>query len=233
MGGAMLLAVIGYLLFTIFLGSLMSAGPRGPASEPSDAFKYLFMISSLVEALACAAAIVGYVFLMLGPNRRAVLGLGIATVSVAGTHLLLYMIFKLPAMFGRAGPMGEAITPGGVFGLWFAWLSVQLLFVGELILFWLLMRATALNGSDRANADGAFLNMLLAGIYGGVRLVGFIFLFICVAQFRDAFQGLRGEPSKAMVWISIVFLWLGAAAFIVYQIFATLRIWNTRVRART
>src|SRR5262249_13791010 len=144
------------------------------------------------------------------------------------------------------GPMfdlSRGFTTGAIFVDWFFWLIAQLLFVSQLIIFVLLLRSIALGAGDRRAAGACVLPLIFAGIYGGLRLIGFIFFFIAYKQFaglaaaaitgmpfgrEDAVRALL--PSPGVIWLSVVFLWLGAIAFILFVVFFIMRIWDIRTR---
>lgn len=211
MAGAFALHVIGYLLVTIPLVQLLSGS--FPGTDSGDTPRVLLLISTLVSLFATITAIVGYVFCMIGPNKRGSMGLSIAVLSIAVLEILLIMIFQLPGLFGqnflRIG------TNQSFFGTWLLYLLIQLLFGAEVILFPLVVRAFALSLKKKMHAKSAMVSLFLAGAYTGERLLTFIFWLVA--------NNIRSpDAGRVFGWIMVILLWLGIFAFIAFIIIYTI-----------
>jgi hypothetical protein len=111
-------------------------------------------------------------------------------------------------------------------------LLTQLLFAAELILFPLVMRAYALAGRRYTHVKTCAGLLSVAGAYAALRLLTWI-LYYATLRFRiSAIENYRGgrppEPPKALIWITIIFLWLGTFALVGYLIWYLLAIWKSR-----
>jgi hypothetical protein len=221
LAGAFALELIAYLLLSINLvRALVGSAPSGPGS--GNAFAILLRISLFIDLAASVTAGVGYVFCILGPRQRGGLGLAIAVTAVAGLRFLLVLIFKLPPFLGPLVQMGPGAGLGlGIFMFWFMLLLIQLLFAAELVLFAFYMRSLSLLQKDKWNANGSTFVAMLGCVYGGERLLTFIFFYLVLNAFPR-------EPSKAMVWITLILLWIGAFLFGGLIGMYILRIWRTR-----
>jgi hypothetical protein len=228
LAGAFAVELVGYILLTISLIKMM-----GASGNPGDTFEIFLKIGNLVYAGAAITLIVGYVFCMLGPNKRGSMPMAISTLAVAGVGLLLTLIFKLPFLFGSVGFGGfggRGIAVSG-FGLWFPQLLTQIAFSAEMILLPLYLRALALALKENAMVRQSMLVMFLGCGYAGARVLTYIFWYIAMNSFISAminFTGRGGGPPKAMIWITIVFLWVGAIVFAAQLTFLTLLSWKMR-----
>jgi hypothetical protein len=230
LAGAFALEVIAYLLMSInIIRDLVGARPGGGTENVPGV---LLRVSLFIDLAASITAGVGYVFAILGPRKRGALGLAIAITAVAGVRLLLLLIFKLPVILGSLTHLGPGGLNMGFFTLWFMWLLIQLLFAAEFILFALYMRSLSLLLKDNWNVSGCNLTLILGCVYAGERLITFIFAYLVFnAIFSPrvaAFGQLPQEPSKAMAWITLILLWLGAFLFAGLLVMYILRIWRTR-----
>jgi hypothetical protein len=226
MAGAFALDLIGYLLISIDL--IRTLTTRRPAGGTGEAFVVLWRIGLLVFMGAAITSITGYVFCMLGPNKRGTMGLAISTLAVAGLGLLLTLIFKISLFFTAFGPMGGPAGPGmGEFGTWFVLFLMQLLFSAEMILFPLYLRGLSRFLKDTDNARRSMNVVMLGCVYAGERLITFIMLYVAVHAFARAMRAGSSDP-RALLWILLILLWLGVFAFIPFVIFYILAIWRTR-----
>src|SRR5207302_5680385 len=91
-------------------------------------------IGAVLAVCGSLTAMAGYVFCMIGPNKRGSMGIAIATLVVAVIGLVLSIIFKVLPMFGESSLL---IGPGSgsAFFPWFMLLLTQLFFSAEIILF--------------------------------------------------------------------------------------------------
>jgi hypothetical protein len=227
LAGAFVLELVVYLLATIDLVRLMTSA-RGVGSGTGDTAIVLLRVSLLVQLGAAITSIVGYVFSMLGPNKRGMMGMAIATLAVAGLELLLTLIFKVPSFFSRGG--GPFSGPGGdpgssVFGAWLVLLLIQLLFSAAFILFPLYLRAASLALKARAQARACMAVFIVACIYAGERLLTYIFWYIVLQASME--RSTRSDP-RALVWITLILLWLGAFAFGALIVWYIIVLWRTR-----
>src|SRR5262245_31167244 len=164
--GAALLQLVAYLVFTLAVGTFLGRMP------PGDAFRTILILAAVVELCGWITAIVGYVFVLLGPDRRGTRGLAIAALAVGGLHLLLNLAVKIPEYF-RAGifsvatPRGPEIEFSAAFVV--LWLFIHLLYVAELILFLLVLRSIALAAGRRRVAARTSTNIFLLSPFGGIR----------------------------------------------------------------
>jgi hypothetical protein len=186
------------------------------------------MFAAVVELCGWIVAIVGYVFVLLGPDRRGVRGLAIAALAVGGVHFILNLAVKIPYLpSGIFNPDGPHEREAGFVILW---LFVHLLYVAELILFLLALRSMALAAGRRRVAARTGTNIFLLSLFGGIRVIGFIFFFIAVQQWLDLFNPVhpRTTPPVAMTWVAVVFMWLGIVLYVPFVINYILHIGNVR-----
>ncbi len=213
--GAFALQLIGYLLFTINTIQALSGRPSGGMGAP--AFAILWRIAEVIGVCGTLTAVAGYVFCILGPKQRGALPLAITTVSVTGVYLLLTVIFKLPFLFsqgfGLFGGRGVALT-------WFMQVGIQLLFCAELVLFPLYLRAVGYLRNRPRHASSCMVPLFLAAGYGVLRLIAWVLGYVVIRS--------ESEPSRGLIWITILLLWLGSIAFVVHLIFYLLLLWRSR-----
>jgi hypothetical protein len=212
--GAFALELIAYLLWSVELISQLTArGPRQGGG--SDAFLTLLRIESLFAVAGSISMIVGYVFAMLGPNKRGTMPLAIATLAVTAVETLLTLIFKVPWLFRN--PLEMFMGYG--FGTWFPQVLVQLLFAAEFIVFPLYLRSLSYILKSSKNAKQCLWFMVLSCFYAGERLVTFIMFYVITQQRSD---------SRALGWIALILLWLGAFIFLAMIIWYPILLWRTR-----
>lgn len=218
MAGAYVLQAIGWLVVTIPTVQFLTTFNQ-PSPTSYQPVQVLLGLAAIVALGATLTSIVGYVFCIIGPNKNGSMGLSIAATAVAAVGLLLILIVELPFVFGPSTTATRA--PQGFFVTWFFLLLIQLLFVAEMILVPLLIRALALSVKKRSLANSAKMPMFLIGGYGGARLLTFIFWLI--------WMGVTTEmPIKVMGWITLIFLWVGIFVFILYLVVNTLFLWRAR-----
>jgi hypothetical protein len=233
--GAFAFELIGYLLVTIPIIRLMTSS-RPDIGPPSLVFLTMWKIGLFVYLCGAICAITGYVFCMLGPTKKGAMGFSIATLSVAGLGLLMTLIFKISLLFSGPVFMPFGAPPPGfdpfgvarvdVFGSWFPLLLMQMLFSAELILFPLYLRALSKYLKASWNARRCMSVMVMACVYAGERLITLIFLLILLNM---AFSTSRTQSDpKALIWILLILLWIGALYFIAFIVFYILSIWRTR-----
>jgi hypothetical protein len=235
LAGAFLLEVVAELLLTINTIKEMSPSYRptpGGGEGSATAFRVLLRIGLLLEMGAAITSLVGYVFCILGPRARGALGLAIAITAVAGVQLLL-LIWKLILFFGSlfspTGGPGPLQT--GFFGFWFMLFLTQMLFAALFILFPFYLRSLSLQLKSRRNAAACTFVWILGCAYAGVRLLTYIFFYIVLDSLFTVVIVMFGpprEPPRAMIWITLVFLWLGIFAFGALLVLYVLRTWMTR-----
>ncbi len=218
MAGAYALLFIGYLLVTIPMVQSLS-GYIGTASP--DTPRIILAIGSLISLLGTLAAIAGYVFCILGPNKRGSFGLAIAVAAVAVLESLLIMIFQLPALFSSRGP--GATGSDSFMVSWIMFLLIQLLFGAEIVLFPLVIRAFCLGLTKRQSARAATMPIILASSYTGIRVLTLIFWLIAVNSVTSSATTFR-----VMGWTTIILLWAGIITFVIFLIVYTLYLWRMR-----
>jgi hypothetical protein len=228
LAGAFALEMLAYLLFSAeTIRSMLSRHPHS-ADQPSmeTAFKVLQRISVLLQLAAAPTAIVGYVFCILGPSKRGMMGLAIATTAVAGVSLVLLFVkmFIFPWYFGSEHAVFIGLDRSW-FGTWFVWLLSQLAFAAELILFPFYLRAASLARKVRWNAQACTLVAGLGCVYAAERLIALVLLYVSTQSLFNITPGAL----KAWAWINLILLWIGAVVFTLQIILYIVRVWRTRV----
>src|SRR5207244_3258462 len=115
----------------------------------------------------------------------------------------------------------------------------QLLFVAELILFPLYLRLVARDFRRNAHGRVGANTIFVTGAYGLLRLFAWIFYYITIATIiaiftppmviRDPFGNFRPpEPPRALIWITLIVLWLGNFVYIAQIIWYTIYLWKSR-----
>jgi hypothetical protein len=225
LGGGAVFEAIATLLTTIITVQLQSG--HFPSLGMLSTIGTMTKISVLIMIAASITAIVGYVFSLLGPSKRGTLGLAIATLAVAGVGLLLNLVIKVPALFGRDASGGPAGLRVGDFAGWLFVLFLPGLLLGaEIILFSLFLRAVSLLRRDGDNARGCMIVLVLACVFTGLRALRDILTY---ALLRAASSS---PPARGVSWLSLTLGWLILGAYIATLVVYILRLWRTRALAR-
>jgi hypothetical protein len=226
LAGAFALELVAYLLLTVNVIQVMS--PSVPPLSPGTgtATGVLLRVSLFVELAAGVTTLVGYVFCILGPKARGALALAIATTAATGLYLLLALIFKLTWLLGSQLAGGPGLGASW-FLFWFSQLLIQLLFAAGFIVFPLYLRSLALLLGARRDTGWCLLVMLLGCAYAGERLLTYIFWYVTVNSFFTSAL-LTRQPPRGMIWVTLIFLWLGVFVFGALLVFYILRVWKTR-----
>jgi len=228
LAGAFALYLVAYLLGTIDLIRMISS-PQTFRGGTGEAPGILIRVGVIVYLGAALTSITGYVFCILGPTKRGMLALSIATTAVAGVDVLLTLIFKVPLVFGDYAGSARAPSPSGLFGTWFALLIVQLLFSAELILFPLYLRGMCKFVKARWTAGSCMSVMVIGCVYTGARVLAFIFGYITLNMASSIDARARSDP-RAMFWITLVLVWIGTLVFLGFVIQYIMTIWRTRAQ---
>jgi hypothetical protein len=225
LAGAFVLKLVVYIMLSVSIISAMSESrPTGGGSNAGD---IMWRISEILAACTTVAAMVGYVFCVLGPNKHGTMGLAIATVAVAFVELLSSSIFKIPFLFdGMRQEFG--------FGTWFMLLLTNLFFAATVILFPLYVRAAAKARKDDDLAGSCLMLVFMAGAYAAERLITWILLYVFVKQFTGR-RVVTQEEANAMlssmrVWqvINLIMLWIGAILFAGFLVRYIILQWRMR-----
>jgi hypothetical protein len=220
LGGAAVILTISTLLQTILTIKLMSGSVSGSMGMVNTVHT-MNKIVLLLGLGATITAMVGYVFSMLGPNKRGTMGLAIATLAVAGTNLLLSLIFQLPTVFDSHN------TPLTGFASWFfAALIPGLLLGSEFILFTLYLQAVSRVLKSSEDARQAMNVMVLACIFTGLRALSDIIAYASIPSTPFS------PPSKGMIWLALILSWAILGVYITMLVFYILRVWRTRALVR-
>ena len=238
-GGAFALKLIGYLMMSIEI--VRGLTPTAMTSDPPNyAFAILLRIGECLSVCGSLTALVGYVFCILGPKERGKLGLAIAVTSVAGLDLLLSLIFKIPFVFSGMGyyfafnrqfqgfgvPLFEIGVP---FGTWLMLVFCQMLFVAELVLFPIYIGLVARDFRRRSHAQTGIGLIFLTGGYGILRLLAWILYYVAITMITNILLTLRGgDYPRAVIWITLILLWLGNCAYIGQAIWYIIYLWKSR-----
>jgi hypothetical protein len=222
---------IDYLVVTVQLIQELSH-PHQPVHDEfsGPALLVLLRVGLILELGAGITALVGYIFCIAGPARRGALGLAIATTAVTSLYLLLFVVFKLPWAFGSLLLLGRGAQDTW-FGAWLVLFLIQLLFAAPFILFPLCLRALSLVATDGQSAGGGTAVMVVGCVYGGARLLTFLFVYAIVETAFTAGPFLTPspqEPPRALIWINLVLFWLGVIAFSVLLVLYLVSLWQTR-----
>jgi hypothetical protein len=219
--GAFAFDFIGYVIASVQLLQALTGSRGGGGIGTASALETMFKIGAILAICGTLTAIVGYVFCMIGPNKRGSMGVAIATLAVAAIGLVVSIIFKVLPMFGEfsllRGP-GSSTSP--FFG-WFMMLLTQLFFCAEIIIFPFYTRALALARKKYWVADSSTRVMVIGIAYTVVRVLGWIIIYV-MGQARS--EGLV----KAMGWIFLLLLWGGTALYITQLVQYLLLLWRAR-----
>lgn len=212
LAGAMALQLVAYLLWTVVvIGERIGSGTV-------DTMLVMWRIAEILAACTTLAAMVGYVFCTIGPNKYGSMGLAIATASVAFVELLFSCIFKIPFLFpDRRGGFGFGLLEFN-FGTWLLLLLTNLFLAATVILFPLYLRAVSQGRKNHYHAGSCISLVWLAGAYAAERLLTWILFYV----------SSKSEPSKAWTWIILIMLWIGAIVFAVFLIRYIIILWRTR-----
>ena len=226
--GAFACDFIVYLIGSISLiGALTGSGGGGGGPEDlGKAALIIYRAGAVLAVCGSLTALVGYVFCMIGPNKRGSMGIAIATLVVAFIGLVLAVIFKLLPAFGESGFGGRLLSSNSPFFGWFMMLLTQLFFCAEIILFPFYTRALALARKKYWISDASMRTMLLGVGFTVVRVLGWIVILILInmSRSRNASPGM----GKAMAWIMLLLLWAGNVLYILQQIQFLLLAFRTR-----
>jgi len=171
-----------------------------------DAGEVFYKIARIIFLLAAIACVVGYVFGCFAPNRKGLMGLAIAAISLAGVNLIMQLIFKTIPTFddekiydhvifgvgaGRFADTGDTVLA----------MFIDLGCVAELIVFAIfLIMLGKVKGVRNLSTLGMFSLYLFAG-FGGALLVVYIWSFIDF-DYSDRWP----------LYVSWVLHWLGNVA---------------------
>jgi hypothetical protein len=223
--GAFALELIVYLITSIELIKALTGSMGDPLG--ARATMTLWKIAFPLAFCGSLTAIVGYVFCIIGPNRRGSMGIAIATLAVAAVGLIVTLIFRVLPVFGQEFMADRGVGGGtSVFVAWFLLVLPQLLFCAEIILFPFYLRAFGLARRKHWIADDAGRVVVLGIAYSVVRLLGWIIILVLInaAASRSQSPGL----GKAMGWILLLFLWGGTVLYILQLIQYLFLLWRTR-----
>jgi hypothetical protein len=187
------------ILADLFLALALSSGSGG------GAIGVFTKIGVITGTTAAVGLLVGYVFLLFGPNREGSLPLAIAVLGLGGVNLVLGVIFKVIPAFKTVGAGGFAYSAagGGEVGALIFAVAVHLLFGAEFIVFPLFMRAIGKQLGSRSS--GWTINILLAGASTALLVVTDVVLLIAA---KNASQG--------MFWVGLVLRCLADLIFAGY-----------------
>jgi hypothetical protein len=158
----------------------------GKKAGPASAFVTVEKVARVIMYLAAVGMVVGYVFGIFAPNKNGAMPLGIVVLALGGINLILRLIFWLLPIFGSGVRSHVAVE-----------IVFELVYVAELILFLLFLRAVALCFKDRWFAQGCANQIFLIGGYGAA--------FIVMGVMTIIFQK---SPSEGMLWVITIFRWI-------------------------
>jgi hypothetical protein len=231
LAGAVFLQLIAHMVFTILTVRVLSlSSPSQFSVENLSAidsllktFRVLQRVEVFVHLAAALTLIVGYVFCMLGPNRRGSMGLAIATLGAAAVELILTLAFWLPDVF--RDPMLQAMrSPGSFFVTWFfGQLLARLALAAVFILFGLYLRAVCLARRADDDAGPCLFLMILGCVYAGLGLLIEILWFVSYRPHETP-----TPTPRALIWISIILTWIGLLVLAGVVVWFILQVWRTR-----
>jgi hypothetical protein len=227
--GAFACDFVVYLIGSISLIRALT-GSGGGAGGPADlgnAVLFFYRAGAVLAVCGSLTAIVGYIFCMIGPNKRGSMGVAIATLVVAFIGLVLSIIFKMLPAFGESAFGGRLQSSDSPFFGWFMMLLTQLFFCAEIILFPFYTRALALSRKKYWITDASTRTMVLGVGYTIARVLGWIVILVMINMSRSS-RGASPGAGKAMLWIMLILLWAGNVLYILQQIQFLLMTFRTR-----
>ncbi len=212
--GGYAIQLIGYLLDSIALIQFLT----GSFGRGSGAAGTLLGVGMIIMLIAYAAAVAGYVFCILGPNRNGTMPLAITTTALGGAYLLLILV----TLIVSSGTRGVAFGGFGMnVGTVILNLLSHLVFAASLVIFSLYLKAVS--GAQKRSRYGSVGTgpMVMACIYGGLQLLMDMLAFI-----RPS-----GDP-RWLLWIILFLRWAVIGVFIAFLIMYILAVWRTRSQVK-
>jgi hypothetical protein len=207
----------------------------------NDAAKVLGRIGDGLLFAGGIAAVVGYVFCVLVPNRKGTLALAIVALSLGAVNLIFNLLTKIiPMMRDSMAGGKELILPGLAFmsdslgGAYALSLMVALPYFAEIILFAIFLWAVGRSVRSRWLSGTSMGIMIFACVVAGLQIVSMTMTFIAYNRPEAVLEFLiQGKPlSKGMLIVSSVIHLLAMLAFVGLLIWYTLFLFAARSEVR-
>ncbi|MBV9123616.1 MAG: hypothetical protein JO112_09680 [Planctomycetes bacterium] len=199
LGGAVFLEQIPSLLFMVGLT---------PSLDILRVFGDILQICAVLVLGQGILAIVGYCFCLVVPNKHAALGLAIAALALGGVNLILRLTFGGIHFGGEGNFALGAFSVFDVEGRNILPILRDLLFLAELLVFPLFLRAVALARKEEGIASMCLNVVIVAAVHAGVKLVYYLVIYSFA---NSASRGLY-YVINTLYWITVL-IFLGQIAF--------------------